>query len=451
MQSTGTWLSGRHARIVSASIAVVLVFALAVGVLAPRARADGDPASDYLLTNQVFLSAQTTSMSSAQRQLVNLVAEANRKGLALRVALVPTEYDMGSITELWRQPRLYARFLGLELGSTYRGRLLVVMPDGIGVEWSDHAAGPMYGALAAVRVAPGDQTLATAGEAAVERLASTAGLRLAVPTGSSRLAGTRHAGARAGDRTVLILLAVLACGVAGGAWMLSRRRGRSRSRRRRRPALSRAALAPAILALLVLAVGAPIVIVRQLRGSSAAATDAGTIITPPPYAWPPGRRAAPDFGLRGENGRPVSLAAYRGRPVILTFVDPLCRNLCPLEAHLLNQVVGEMSPRERPAIVAVSVDVYADTRADLRQDDRQWRLVPEWNWAVGAPSALAAVWRQYSVGVNVVTKHIAGTTIRYITHTEAAYVIDGTGHERALFLWPFYPQDLEHVLQPLVS
>ncbi len=447
MQTKGPRLSGERGWHARAAIVLVLAVALGAGAAPPRARADGDPASDYLLANQVFLSAQTASMSRAQRQLVELVAEANRAHFAVRVALVPTEYDMGSITELWREPRVYARFLGLELSSTYRGRLVVVMPNGIGVEWAGHAARPLYATLAAARVAPGDRTLASAGEAAVERLAAAAGVRLALPEAGSTSADPRHA---VGDDYVLLaVLAVLACAAVAGVVTLGRRR-------RARPRLNHlfprwVALGPAVLALLVLAVGAPIVLVRQLRGRSVAATGAGTIITPPPYAWAAGRRAAPDFVLRGENGRPVSLAAYRGRPVIVTFVDPLCRNLCPLEAHLLNQVVSELPPGKRPRIIAVSVDVYADGRADLHQDDRQWRLVPEWSWAVGTPAQLAAVWRQYSVGVKVVTKHVARTTIRYITHTEAAYVIDATGHERALFLWPFYPQDLKHVLQPLVS
>ena len=60
---------------------------------------------------------------------------------------------------------------------------------------------------------------------------------------------------------------------------------------------------------------------------------------------------------------------------------------------------------------------------------------------------LAAVWRRYKIGVSVVTKRIAGNTINYITHTEAAYVIDPSGHVRALFLWPFYPQDVVRTLR----
>ena len=39
------------------------------------------------------------------------------------------------------------------------------------------------------------------------------------------------------------------------------------------------------------------------------------------------------------------------------------------------------------------------------------------------------------------------TTINYVTHTEASFIVDASGHERALFLWPFYPQDVERALR----
>jgi protein SCO1 len=175
----------------------------------------------------------------------------------------------------------------------------------------------------------------------------------------------------------------------------------------------------------------------------------GSVLTPPPFSWPAGRRLAPRFVLRDQNGRRVSVSEFRGRPLIVTFVDPLCRNLCPLEAKLLNQVVGGIPASRRPAILAVSVDVYADARANLLQDERKWELVPQWRWAVGRPAELAAVWKRYLIGVSVTSKKIDRTTINYITHTEAAYIIDATGHERALFLWPFYPQDVQRTLQQL--
>ncbi|MBV8941516.1 MAG: SCO family protein [Solirubrobacterales bacterium] len=147
----------------------------------------------------------------------------------------------------------------------------------------------------------------------------------------------------------------------------------------------------------------------------------------------------------------MSLRSYRGHPVIVTFIDPVCRNLCPLQAKVLDQAVREMPVSRRPAILAVSVDVYADTRADLLRDFRKWELVRQWRWAVGSRARLTAVWRSYKIAVAVSRVKVRGTTITSITHTSAAYIVDRTGHERALFLWPFYPQDVVHVLRQLPS
>jgi cytochrome oxidase Cu insertion factor (SCO1/SenC/PrrC family) len=135
--------------------------------------------------------------------------------------------------------------------------------------------------------------------------------------------------------------------------------------------------------------------------------------------------------------------------VIVTFIDPLCRNFCPLEAQVVNQMERQIPAAHRPVILAVSTDVYANARRYLLQDDLEWRLAPEWRWAVGRPTDLAAVWKNYQIDVRVTTWRINGTVAHRINHTEAAYVLDATGHERALFVWPFNPQDLEHVLRQL--
>jgi cytochrome oxidase Cu insertion factor (SCO1/SenC/PrrC family) len=135
--------------------------------------------------------------------------------------------------------------------------------------------------------------------------------------------------------------------------------------------------------------------------------------------------------------------------VIVTFIDPLCRNFCPFEAQVLNQMERQIPAAYRPVILAVSVDVYANARRYLLQDDREWRLVPEWRWAVGPPADLAVVWKNYQIDVTARTWRINGTVTHRIDHTEAAYVLDATGHERARFVWPFNPQDLQHVLRQL--
>ena len=141
----------------------------------------------------------------------------------------------------------------------------------------------------------------------------------------------------------------------------------------------------------------------------------------PDVTWPVGKKVAPRFTLRSESGAPISLKQFRGRPVILTFIDPLCRNFCPFEAKTLDRVVAQMPAAQRPAIVAVSVNKYADARANLLLDKTKWSLPGNWHWAVGAPAALARVWKAYAIGVSVATRTIAGIKVHRITHTEAAY------------------------------
>ena len=171
----------------------------------------------------------------------------------------------------------------------------------------------------------------------------------------------------------------------------------------------------------------------------------------PAATWAAGARRAPAFSLVDGQGDPISLASLRGRPVIVTFIDPLCRNYCPIEAQRLNTVANAFPSGSKPAIVAVSVNVYGNARENLRQDARKWKLVPQWHWAVGDASQLARVWDDYHVQVLATSKTIAGVTVHSIGHTEAAYVIDAHGFQRALFLWPYRAQGVVQVLRGLVS
>lgn len=447
-------------------VAAILLVVLMVAAPVSIARADGDPASDYLLADQVFAGSESGLLSHSERQLVSTVAAANRAGFVIRVAVISSDYDLGSVTELWRQPRTYAHFLGEELSLAYRHRLLVVMPNGFGLSWPGHATEPAYRQLAAVPISGGPDGLSVAAAMAVRRLAEAAHVRL----GASRASTVNAAPAQSSGNTpiavVLIAIAVLsaltalALGLVPPQWPVVG----SRLRHALTGHATRLSLNFTIASLVVLcavsAVGAFLVLGHRrapsLTASAAAARSgapsseaASTVVTPPPFSWPAGRRPAPDFSLRDQDGHPVSIEAYRGRPVIVTFIDPLCRNLCPLEAKVLDQAVRQLPLSQRPAVLAVSVDVYADARRYLLEDDDKWDLVPQWRWAVGSPLQLAAVWRRYKIEVAVRRERVAGRTIDSITHTSAAYVVDSTGHERALFFWPFYPQDVERVLRKL--
>jgi hypothetical protein len=96
-------------------VAVLLVVALAGTVAVGTALADGDPASDILPSQDVFLPYNTVlsgKLSPTDRQLVATVAAANHAGYRIKVAVISSGYDLGSVTGLIGKPRTYARFLG---------------------------------------------------------------------------------------------------------------------------------------------------------------------------------------------------------------------------------------------------------------------------------------------------------------------------------------------------
>ena len=102
----------------------------------------------------------------------------------------------------------------------------------------------------------------------------------------------------------------------------------------------------AAVAVVGVAVG---VLIVQLRGPERASARQQPVL--PVVSWSAGARRAPGFSLRDQDGKPVSLAAFRNRPVIVTFLDPLCRNLCPLEAKILGIVESSLPASECPVIL----------------------------------------------------------------------------------------------------
>jgi hypothetical protein len=173
-----------HSRLSLLFAASVAILALVAGASAQLARADGDPASDVLASYPLFLPQDAGVPPGQQAQLAELLAAAGRSGYQLRVALIASPTDLGSVTELWRQPMDYAKFLGQELSLVYRGALLVVMPNGYGLYRLAGPIGTDRAALAGVG-APGGQ-LGSATLTAVQRLAAASGHPLSLPAAAAR-------------------------------------------------------------------------------------------------------------------------------------------------------------------------------------------------------------------------------------------------------------------------
>jgi protein SCO1 len=146
-----------------------------------------------------------------------------------------------------------------------------------------------------------------------------------------------------------------------------------------------------------------------------------------------------DFRLRDQDGDPVSLRAFRGRVVVLTFMYTTCRDTCPLTA---TQIRGALDDLEQPPpALAVSVDPVNDTPERAREflfrrglgDDRM-------RFLLGTRAQLAPVWHWYGVQPQG----------KAFDHTAYVVLIDRHGRQRVGFpVQQLVPEDLAHDIRRL--
>jgi hypothetical protein len=117
----------------SVAIGVALLALLVV----PGARADGDPASDILFGDNVFLSLVSPQTNAKGKELERLTAAAAKESFVIKVAVVSSPTDLGAVPQLFGQAEKYAKFLRTELTwGGFKGTLVVVMngkPGGVAV------------------------------------------------------------------------------------------------------------------------------------------------------------------------------------------------------------------------------------------------------------------------------------------------------------------------------
>ena len=171
-----------------------MLAALAACGLPALARADGDPGSDVLVYQPLFVAADAHVSIADQLRLGGMLRSAAHAGAPIRVAIIARRDDLGSVTALWGRPRAYARFLGIELSLSYTGPLLVAMPDGFGVSWPGHSSAAALAAVSGIRIGRDGAGLATAVQTAAQRIETRRGVTLtpARVLGSGASHSARH-------------------------------------------------------------------------------------------------------------------------------------------------------------------------------------------------------------------------------------------------------------------
>jgi protein SCO1/2 len=121
-----------------------------------------------------------------------------------------------------------------------------------------------------------------------------------------------------------------------------------------------------------------------------------------------------------QHGATVSIAALRGRPVLLTFAYAHCTTVCPIvvqEVVRAQRGLGDV----RPVVVVVTLDPWRDTPSRLPAMAQQWGLPADAHVLSGSVPAVEAALDRWSV------PRSRDTTTGEVTHPQVVYVLDRDG------------------------
>ena len=137
---------------------------------------------------------------------------------------------------------------------------------------------------------------------------------------------------------------------------------------------------------------------------------------------------APDFRLMDQNGTFVSLSDFRGKVVVLTFMDSKCKDTCPITGAHFRKAYKQLNQNEASQVVflGVNVNVKANAVADVLETTHAWHMdeIPSWHFLTGEAEALELAWKDYGITVQPLPD---GSEIM---HTPGTFLIDPSGQKR---------------------
>jgi protein SCO1/2 len=163
--------------------------------------------------------------------------------------------------------------------------------------------------------------------------------------------------------------------------------------------------------------------------------------TPAPDLNGSTNRRVPHLALVGESGRRTSLAALRGRWVVLTPALTLCHEVCPLTTGALLELRRRLRRQglsDRVTLAEITVDPWRDTPGRLRAYRRLVGLRGV-RLFTGSHAQIKRLWDFFGVYFRRVPQGnppdmdwLTGKPEHMdVQHTDALFVLDPRGHERA--------------------
>jgi protein SCO1 len=173
----------------------------------------------------------------------------------------------------------------------------------------------------------------------------------------------------------------------------------------------------ALFLLAVFALGATVLAARRSDGDE----DLASVGSRFQGAVMPEGLRAPHFELRDQDGEPISMRAFRGEPVIVTFLYTTCEDTCPIQAQIVRGALDQLG-HEVPAI-AIAVDPPRDTPERARAFLAEQRATGRLDFVLGTRAELRRLWRAFEIRPQSVTQE----------HQARITLVDPRGYQRVGF------------------
>lgn len=129
---------------------------------------------------------------------------------------------------------------------------------------------------------------------------------------------------------------------------------------------------------------------------------------------------APALALVDQHGQTVTLEAFRGRPVLVTFAYAHCETICPLVvADVL--AAGRKLTKSPPAILVVTLDPWRDTPSRLGAIASAWSVSGDARVLSGPPDAVERTLNAWRV------PRVRNEKTGDLSHPSVVYVIGPNG------------------------
>ncbi len=171
-----------------------------------------------------------------------------------------------------------------------------------------------------------------------------------------------------------------------------------------------------------------------------AACGSDTPAAPPPSQGLVLNRPSPQHvALVNQHGQTVSLAALRGKVVVLSPFLSLCQDECPLVTGAfisLKRDLRAAGQAHRVVFVEATVDPGRDSVARLAAYQKEFGA--DWDLWTGTPPQIAAFWQPFGVEYEKIPEEQppkddwwTGQPLTYdVEHTDGYVLIDAAGRER---------------------